>query len=275
MQMMETNALPVRLPGAQPDTLMWARPVDVEPQALDQLRNISRLPWVHGLQVMPDVHLGKGSTVGSVVAMRNAVSPAAVGVDIGVGMQAVRTSLTTADLPDDLHALLLAVEAAIPVGFSAHKSMPEVNRLKFNHGRYAGWDRFWKGFGALHDDVQDREKKAKQQMGSLGGGNHFIELTSDDDGQVWLMLHSGSRNIGKEIAERHISRPRTSSTTWVCPTPTWRCSCPAPRRWTPTSATCTGTGVRRPQPRRDVRRRGSSFRVTAPSSYSMDLSCSR
>ena len=115
---METDALPVRLPGAQADTLMWAHPHEVEQAALDQLRNISRLPWVHGLRVMPDVHLGKGATVGSVVAMRNAVSPAAVGVDIGCGMQAVRTSLTTADLPDDLHALRLAVEAAIPVGFA-------------------------------------------------------------------------------------------------------------------------------------------------------------
>nr|WP_306439308.1 RtcB family protein [Nocardioides antri] len=184
---------------------MWARVEDVEPQALDQLRNISRLPWVHGLRVMPDVHLGKGATVGSVVAMRNAVSPAAVGVDIGCGMQAVRTSLTTADLPDDLRSLRLAVERAIPVGFSAHKSMPDVRRLGLDHGRFAGWDRFWEGFGALHPGVQDRERKAKEQMGSLGGGNHFIELTSDDTGQVWLMLHSGSRNIGKEIAERHIN----------------------------------------------------------------------
>lgn len=208
LQMTETDALPVRLPGAAAETLMWARVEDVEQQALDQLRNISRLPWVHGVRVMPDVHLGKGATVGSVVAMRNAVSPAAVGVDIGCGMQAVRTSLRTADLPDDLRALRLAVEEAIPVGFSAHKSMPDVRRLKLNHGQYAGWDRFWKRFAALHDDVQDREKRAKQQMGSLGGGNHFIELTSDDDGQVWLMLHSGSRNIGKEIAERHIYKAK-------------------------------------------------------------------
>lgn len=204
MQTTETDALPVRLPGAQAETLMWARVEDVEQAALDQLRNISRLPWVEGVRVMPDVHLGKGATVGSVVAMRNAVSPAAVGVDIGCGMQAVRTSLTTADLPEDLRSLRLAVEKAIPVGFAAHKSAPDVNRLKLNHGRFAGWDRFWRGFGELHGDVQDRERKAKQQMGSLGGGNHFIELTSDETGQVWLMLHSGSRNIGKELAERHI-----------------------------------------------------------------------
>ena len=204
MDTMATDALPVRLPGARADTLMWARVEDVEHAALDQLRNISRLPWVEGVRVMPDVHLGKGATVGSVVAMRNAVSPAAVGVDIGCGMQAVRTSLTTADLPDDLCSQRLAVEKAIPVGFASHKSAPDVNRLKLNHGRFAGWDRFWGRFGELHGDVQDRERKAKHQMGSLGGGNHFIELTSDETGQVWLMLHSGSRNIGKELAERHI-----------------------------------------------------------------------
>lgn len=202
---MNTNTeFPVALPGAQAETLMWAHPHEVEQQALDQLRNISRLPWVHGVRVMPDVHLGKGATVGSVVAMRNAVSPAAVGVDIGCGMQAVRTSLTTEDLPEDLHRLRLDVEKAIPVGFSAHDSAPNVNRLGVAHGRFAGWDRFWGRFGDLHGGVQDRESKAMKQMGTLGGGNHFIELTADDDGQVWLMLHSGSRNIGKELAERHI-----------------------------------------------------------------------
>jgi tRNA-splicing ligase RtcB len=199
-----THGLPVALPGAEAETLMWAHPHEVEPQALDQLRNISRLPWVHGVRVMPDVHLGKGATVGSVVAMRDAVSPAAVGVDIGCGMQAVRTSLTAADLPEDLHGLRLAVEKAIPVGFASHDAAPNVRRLGLDHGRFAGWKTFWKGFGSLHQDVQDRERKAMRQMGTLGGGNHFIELTVDDEEQVWLMLHSGSRNIGKEIAERHI-----------------------------------------------------------------------
>ncbi|HWU20618.1 MAG TPA: RtcB family protein, partial [Nocardioides sp.] len=111
------NTLPVRLPGAAAETLMWAQVEDVEQQALDQLRNISRLPWVEGVRVMPDVHLGKGATVGSVVAMRNAVSPAAVGVDIGCGMQAVRTTLTVEDLPESLRSIRRAVERAIPVGF--------------------------------------------------------------------------------------------------------------------------------------------------------------
>ncbi len=203
-----THGFPVALPGAQAETLMWAHPHEVEPAALDQLRNISRLPWVHGVRVMPDVHLGKGATVGSVVAMRDAVSPAAVGVDIGCGMQAVRTSLTLHDLPDDLHQLRLDVEAAVPVGFSSHDSAPDVKRLGLAHGRYGGWSAFWNGFGSLHDGVQDRESRAMKQMGTLGGGNHFLELTVDDHEQVWLMLHSGSRNIGKELAERHINEAK-------------------------------------------------------------------
>ncbi|WP_370200995.1 RtcB family protein [Aeromicrobium sp.] len=194
----------MRLAGAVADTLMWADPADVEDAALAQLRTISRLPWVHGLRVMPDVHLGKGATVGSVVAMRDAVSPAAVGVDIGCGMTAVRTDLTSEDLPEDLRGLRHQIERAVPVGFHAHDVAPDVDRLGLG-GAGAGWDRFWAGFRDLHEKVRDRESKAMKQMGSLGGGNHFIEVTSDDGGRVWLMLHSGSRNIGKELAERHIA----------------------------------------------------------------------
>jgi tRNA-splicing ligase RtcB len=150
--------------------------------------------------VMPDVHLGKGATVGSVIAMRQAVSPAAVGVDIGCGMEGVLTSLTAADLPDDLSGIRSRIEAAVPVGFQAHESAVSVRKL----GLDRGWDRFWGSFSSLHDGVQDREKKAMHQMGTLGGGNHFIEVCLDDEDRVWLMLHSGSRNIGKELAERHM-----------------------------------------------------------------------
>ena len=194
------RGFPVALPGAA-DTLMWAHPHEVEPAALEQLRNIASLPWVEGLRVMPDVHLGKGATVGSVVAMRDAVSPSAVGVDIGCGMTAVRTDLVAEDLPEDLAPLRRAIEQAVPVGFRAHDTAPDVRRLRVGRG----WDRFWSGFRDLHPTVQDRESKAMKQMGSLGGGNHFIELTVDDLGRVWLMLHSGSRNIGTELAERHIA----------------------------------------------------------------------
>lgn len=194
--------------GARVPIRMWADPASVEDQAMRQLRNVANLPWVHGVAVMPDVHYGKGATVGSVIAMRDAVSPAAVGVDIGCGMSAVRTSLTASDLPDDLGKLRKRIESAVPVGFGLHKT--PVNTAKV-HG-VGGWDTFWKSFGDLHEGVQDLRKRAHLQIGSLGGGNHFIEVCLEqggaDEGRVWLMLHSGSRNIGKELAERHMAIAR-------------------------------------------------------------------
>lgn len=201
---MSTPEFPVALRGAKSPTLMWAHESDVEPQALQQLRNIAALPWVHGVRVMPDVHLGKGATVGSVIAMRQAVSPAAVGVDIGCGMNAVLTSLTAAHLPDDLHGLRSAIEAEIPVGFAARDVSVNVKKL----GLDRGWDRFWGRFSSLHEGVQYREGRAHSQIGTLGGGNHFLEFCLDLDERVWLVLHSGSRNIGKELAERHMTIAR-------------------------------------------------------------------
>ena len=199
---MTTTTFPVTLPGAQASTLMWATEESIEPAARQQLRNIAALPWVEGVRVMPDVHLGKGATVGSVIAMRQAVGPSAVGVDIGCGMHAVRTSLTVEDLPDSLRALRLAIEAAVPVGFAAHSGQAGVVG---RHPELASrFDGLLGRFAALHEDVQDRQGKAVAQVGTLGGGNHFIEVTSDEDGRVWLMLHSGSRNIGNELAQRHI-----------------------------------------------------------------------
>jgi tRNA-splicing ligase RtcB len=190
--------------GARVPIRMWADPQSVEEQAMRQLHNVANLPWIHGLAVMPDVHYGKGATVGSVIAMRDAVCPAAVGVDIGCGMSAVRTSLSAKDLPDDLSALRSRIEAAVPVGFNRHKTPVNTARV---HG-VGGWDTFWGAFGELHQGVRNLEERARMQIGSLGGGNHFIEVCleqgGDDEGRVWLMLHSGSRNIGKELAERHI-----------------------------------------------------------------------
>src|SRR3954466_5184918 len=111
-----------RIRGNRVDILAWTDPAGIEGVALDQLRNISSLPWVfHHVAAMPDVHLGKGATVGSVIAMRGAVAPAAVGVDIGCGMAAVKTSLTSNDLPDDLRRLRLEIENAIPVGKTSHQ----------------------------------------------------------------------------------------------------------------------------------------------------------
>ncbi|MGS2809612.1 RtcB family protein [Nocardia sp. MW-W600-9] len=203
---------PVELRGTRAQTLMWANEHEIEQSALRQLRNIAELEWVYGLRVMPDVHLGKGATVGSVIAMRDAVAPAAVGVDIGCGMESVKTGLTAADLPDDLRSLRSRIERAVPVGFNAHKAAVNVGALHAgSHGRSArtkGWDRFWREFGDLHPGVSSLESKAHKQIGSLGGGNHFIEVCLDEDDAVWILLHSGSRNIGKELAERHMAVAR-------------------------------------------------------------------
>ena len=186
-----------RIRGDKVDVLAWADPGQIESVALDQLRNIARLPWVfHHVAAMPDVHYGKGATVGSVIAMKDALSPAAVGVDIGCGVAAVRTSLTAGDLPDSLAGLRSEIERAIPVGFEQHRkavqSEPEL----------------WRDFQELTPAVRDLETKARHQLGTLGGGNHFLELCLDTEDRVWLMLHSGSRNIGKTLAEIHIGRAR-------------------------------------------------------------------
>jgi tRNA-splicing ligase RtcB len=194
------------VPGGRVAIRMWAEPDDVEQEAMGQLRNVAALPWVHGVAVMPDVHYGKGATVGSVIAMRGAVSPAAVGVDIGCGMSAVRTSLTTADLPDDLGPLRSRLERAVPVGFQAHKH--PVDPAKVYGLSQAGWAEFWRRFDDLAPEVRARRGRAEAQMGTLGGGNHFLEICADDEGAVWAVLHSGSRNIGKELAEHHIARAR-------------------------------------------------------------------
>jgi tRNA-splicing ligase RtcB len=198
------------LPDTRAPVRIWTDPHAIEEQALRQLRNIGALPWVEGVAVMPDVHFGKGATVGSVIAMRQAVSPAAVGVDIGCGMSAVRTSLTASDLPDDLAPLRSAIEAAIPVGFAKHDRMVDPHRVRGLE--QSGWDDFWGRFDDLDRRVRQLRDRAQHQMGTLGGGNHFIEVCleqgGDDEGRVWLMLHSGSRNIGKELAERHMAVAR-------------------------------------------------------------------
>ncbi|MCX5368812.1 RtcB family protein [Streptomyces sp. NBC_00015] len=193
----------VELPGAKVPIRMWADPASVEEGALQQLRNVATLPWIKGLAVMPDVHYGKGATVGSVIAMRGAVCPAAVGVDIGCGMSAVRTSLTANDLPGDLSPLRSKIEQAIPVGRGMHDTAVDPERF---HGPAAtgGWNDFWARFDGVAEAVKFREERAVKQMGTLGSGNHMIEICLDQSDSVWLMLHSGSRNIGKELAEHHI-----------------------------------------------------------------------
>src|SRR6476620_1209903 len=144
---------------------VWAPIEEVDTEVIKQLKNVAALPWVaHHVAVMPDVHLGKGATVGSVVAMRGAVAPAAVGVDIGCGMAAQKTNLAASDLPESLSALRSLIEEAIPVGFEEHRhpAGPQDHPL-------------WEEWKDLTGEVQNRFDKARKQVGTLGGGNHFIE----------------------------------------------------------------------------------------------------
>ena len=156
---------------------------------------------------MPDVHVGAAVTIGSVIAMRDAVSPAAVGGDIGCGMMAVRTNLTTSDLPNNLAPLRAAWEAAVPVGPNHHTIRAPI--LKTHGLIRQQLTRHFQRFTDLSVDVSASEQTAIRQCGTLGGGNHFIELCADTTETIWLTLHSGSRNIGKEIAHRHIGRAKT------------------------------------------------------------------
>lgn len=168
----------------------------VEEAALEQLKNIAALPFVfRHVAAMPDVHLGKGATVGSVVATEGAVVPAAVGVDIGCGMCAVKLKgVRSSRLDGKLATLRAEIERSVPVGFAQNRD-PDA--------RAQNWAR-WAEFGDLHERAQGLKGKALRQLGSLGGGNHFIEVCLDTEDGVWVMLHSGSRNIGKSLAEYHI-----------------------------------------------------------------------
>lgn len=186
---------------------IWTEWEEIEEEAQRQLRNIAKLPWVfHHVSVMPDVHFGKGATVGSVIAMKNAISPAAVGVDIGCGMAAIRTNLKAKDLPDSLRPIRLALEKAIPVGFDEHKHA--IYHQYLPEPLLSEAKQLFKRFYDLTQKVHSLKSKAEQQLGTLGGGNHFIELCLDTEENVWMMLHSGSRHIGHELASYHIERAK-------------------------------------------------------------------
>jgi tRNA-splicing ligase RtcB len=191
---------PVALSGAKSSTLMWAQEHEVGAQALQQLRNIAALPWVHGVRVMPDVHLGKGGD------RRFGDRDEAGGFACGRRGRHRMWHGGCAHLADRCGSA--GRPGRDPVAHRGRSTgrVPgaRVSRQRAEARAGRGWDRFWGSFSSLHDGVQDREKKAHQQMGSLGGGNHFIEVCLDDEDRVWLMLHSGSRNIGKELAERHM-----------------------------------------------------------------------
>lgn len=209
--------------GGQGLVKSWTKGVHFEEQARDQLKNIASLPFIHKhVAAMPDVHLGIGATVGSVIATKGAIIPAAVGVDIGCGMNAVRLSLTANDLPDSLSAIRTEIEKFVPVGNDYHTP----SRLGSNwhnktdkllHANLAHTEPGFKKIVAKHPDIyklgKDLDERIYRQLGTLGGGNHFIELCLDENQDVWVMLHSGSRNpgncIGKyfiEIARKEMER---------------------------------------------------------------------
>ena len=198
----ETGGVPVKA---------WVKDVPFEMSAQMQLGNIARLPIVHShIAAMPDVHMGRGATVGSVIPTQGAIIPAAVGVDIGCGMMAMRTSLEAKDLPDTLAPLRSAIEATVPHGgvgikggwkdgipgsiTSRYKSSGLPNTLDIIEAKHPAIN------GAHHI----------MHLGSLGAGNHFIEVCLDEEGRVWVMLHSGSRGIGNRIGTYFIEKARES-----------------------------------------------------------------
>ena len=189
----------LNISGAAADVLSWVTH-EMSSDEHAMLRNVSRLPCLFKhVALMPDAHLGKGSMVGSVIATKNAIIPATVGVDIGCGMMAVKTPFKSGILDRKLAEFRHEIERAIPVGFNDYKEPVDESN------EWAGWAEF----GELHPGIQDRKRKAMKQLGSLGGGNHFIEVCLDKDDNVWLMLHSGSRNIGNEVATRHIATAKS------------------------------------------------------------------
>lgn len=192
----------------------WIKGVPFEDGARTQLTNVAQLPFIHKwVAAMPDVHVGMGATIGSVIPTTNAIIPAAVGVDLGCGMMAVRTSLTADQLPDNLHGVRCAIEKAVPHG-----------RTK---GRDRGaWhncpDRVTEAWAQMKDPFQaitDKHPKIRKSnnvhhLGTLGGGNHFIEVCLDGENRVWFMLHSGSRGVGNRIGTYFISLAKEDMRRW-------------------------------------------------------------
>jgi len=186
---------------------------DIDDNAMDQLRNMSQLPFIHRhIAAMPDVHWGMGATIGSVIPSKGAIVPAAVGVDLGCGMMAVQTTLNANDLPDNLHKLRCDIEAVIPHGRTDNGGRNDKGGW---HGDTINADasKRWTDLNSRYNDIIDKHPKAKayntfHHMGTLGGGNHFIEICLDELDAVWVMLHSGSRGPGNKIGSYFIEQAK-------------------------------------------------------------------
>lgn len=184
---------------------------EIDENAIIQLENMSKMPFIHShIAAMPDVHWGMGATIGSVIPAKGAVIPATVGVDLGCGMMAVETSLRASDLPDNLHAIRMDIEAAVPHGRSNNGGKGDIG----------GWDEMpksvenrWKGLSDRYTKIIEKHPKAKgfnssNHLGTLGSGNHFIEVCLDERDHVWIMLHSGSRGGGNKIGSYFIEQAK-------------------------------------------------------------------
>ena len=193
-ELIETDGVPIRA---------WVRGVQLEDAARRQLENVARLPIVfRHVAAMPDVHWGIGATVGSVIATRQAIIPAAVGVDLGCGMMAIETSLVASDLPDNLRALRTSIEASIPHGRSDNGGRHD--RGAWRRGLPRRVEAAWQDLGPdLATLVEQHPKLGRgndvNHLGTLGTGNHFVEICLDERDRVWAMLHSGSRGVGNRI----------------------------------------------------------------------------
>ena len=182
----------------------WTRGVPVEEEAKQQLYNIATLPFIYRwIAVMPDVHLGKGATVGSVIPTKKAIIPAAVGVDIGCGMMAARTTLTASDLPDDLHGLRTVIERAVPHGRTDNGGRNDRGAWR---NPPAATLEVWSRLAPTYAQIVEKYPRLGRgndlnHLGTLGTGNHFIEICLDEDQNVWIVLHSGSRGVGNRIGQ--------------------------------------------------------------------------
>ena len=203
------NAHPIRL---------WTNGVPVDEKAKDQLTKAAQMPFIYKwLAVMPDVHVGIGATIGSVIPTKEAIIPAAVGVDIGCGMMAVQTSLHANDLPDNLHGLRSELERVIPHGRTGGRGGRRDKGAWENPA-----ERVDHGWGTLVDDfnaICDKHPRLKntnnrKHLGTLGTGNHFVEVCLDENQQVWIMLHSGSRGVGNAIGNYFIELAREDMRKW-------------------------------------------------------------
>ncbi len=198
--------------GAGAPIKAWVQGVPYDASTHQQLQNTARLPFIYKwVAAMPDAHVGIGATVGSVVATKGAIVPAAVGVDIGCGMAALRTSLLGSDLPDSLKVLRTEIERAVPHGFAFGRGRRDAGSWEqAPQSVRTAWEPLDLGYERLvarHPKVA-RKQHPTQQLGTLGSGNHFIEVCLDQSNRVWLMLHSGSRGIGNRIGTYFIERAR-------------------------------------------------------------------